>query len=110
MSHNFSAGILRKSNNRQRGLHFEILSSEDNFRQIPKIEAQKDVKKIGKKWTDENTYKKSPFFDPTFIPLCHLMKRLFFFLLELMFQYFSYTNHEPYLLVLFPLLFELHLL
>ena len=48
-AYKFSAGILRKSEKRKKGLHFEIVSSGSNFKQIPKIQAKKRVLGLGQK-------------------------------------------------------------
>ena len=52
----FSAGILRKTKHSDRGEHFEIVSSGDNFKQILKSEAKATVKAIGKKYREFEFY------------------------------------------------------
>ncbi len=53
----FSAGILRKTKNADRGEHFEIVSSGNNFKQILKSEAKEKVKAIGRKYQEFEFYK-----------------------------------------------------
>ncbi len=55
--YNFSVGLLRKSDKKEPGLHFEIKSSGGNFRQIYKDEARDMVQAIGKKYAEFNFYK-----------------------------------------------------
>ncbi len=52
----FSAGILRKTKHADRGEHFEIVSSGDNFKQILKSKAKADIKAIGKKYREFEFY------------------------------------------------------
>ena len=56
LSH-FSAGILRKSGKRERGVHYEIRSSGSNFGQVFKSEAQEWVREIGEKYREFNSYR-----------------------------------------------------
>jgi len=55
--YNFSVGLLRKSDKKEPGLHFEIKSSGGNFKQIYKDEAQEMVQALGAKYAEFNFYR-----------------------------------------------------
>lgn len=48
--YNFSVGVLRKQQTNKKGLHFEIVSSGSNFKQIFKDEARKLVQESGREY------------------------------------------------------------
>ncbi len=52
----FFAGALQKSQSKTRGMHFEIVSSGNNYKQIKKSESQALVKGLGKKYSEFNYY------------------------------------------------------
>ncbi len=55
--YNFSVGVLRRSKSKEKGEHFEIVSSGDKFKQILKKEARKRVQNTGKEYSEFNYYK-----------------------------------------------------